>query len=169
MQAGIIFPLESESFLEQFFRSSGANSTASEKGLISYRKSPYNNHGMSYKAELRMYRDLLYLAPQLMYKVFGYDDAVFHVFRGSNVVEQTESKSTRILGLGMMAGRQTYFMKQATDWYVGVGFRARQIESVVQSIRNTQEHSGTVYPEETHSSFHVYPFINMGFRIGLIM
>src|SRR5512133_2975191 len=45
-QSGIIFPLESDSFLEQFFRSTGANSTASPRGMISYRKSPYNNHGL---------------------------------------------------------------------------------------------------------------------------
>lgn len=124
---------------------------------------------MSYKAEIRMYRDEFYLAPQLMYKVCGYDDAVFHVFRGNGIVEQTESKSTRILGLGLMAGRQIYFMKQATDWYMGIGLRARQIESAVQSIHNPGEASDPVYPNENGNSFRVYPFINMGFRIGLVM
>lgn len=169
VQAGIIFPLERESFLEQFFRSSGVNATASDKGFISYRKSPYNNHGMSYKAELRRYRSGYYYAPQLMYKACRYDDAAFHIFRDNRVVEQTESKSTRILGLGVMAGRQTYFMKQATDWYVGIGMRARYITATVQSIRDPKETSAIVNPNESDSSFKIYPFINLGFRIGFTM
>lgn len=168
-QAGIIFPLESESFLEQFFRTSGKNATASNKGLISYRNSPYNNHGMSYKAELRKYRNGYYYAPQLMYKRCRYDDAVFRVLRDNCVVEQTESKSTRILGLGLMAGRQTYFMKQTTDWYLGVGMRARYISATAESIRDPKEPAAIVYPNESDNSFKIYPFINAGFRIGLTL
>lgn len=169
IQAGIIFPLESESFLENFFRSSGVNSTASDKGFISYRKSPYNNHGISYKAELRKYGNEYYYAPQIMYKVCRYDDAVFNVFSDNHVIEQTESKFTRVVGLGLIAGRQTYFMKQATDWYLGVGIRARHISTTVQSITDPKEPSGLRYSNHSENSFTVYPFVNLGFRIGLIL
>lgn len=169
LQAGIIFPLESESFLEQFFRSSGTNSTASDKGLLSYRKSPYNTHGMSFKAEFRKYRNAYYYAPQVMYKTSRYDGSVFHVFRDNRVVEQTESKSTRVIGIGLMAGRQTYFMKQATDWYLGVGMRARYISANILSIRDPKEPQGILHTAYSDNSFKIYPFINMGFRIGLTL
>ena len=169
IQSGIIFPLESKSFFEQFFRSTGANSTASPKGFISYRNSPYNNHGMSFKLELRKYFNNFYYTPQFMYKFCHYSNIDFPVLINDKVMDQTESKHSHILGLGLMFGRQTYFMKQAQDWYLGAGFRARQISATVLKIEDPSIQNTSVYPDRTERSRKFYPFINFGFRLGFIL
>jgi len=169
LQAGIIFPLESDSFLEQFFRSAGAKSTASPSGILLYRNSPTNNHGMSFKFELRKYISTFYYAPQLMYKYCIYNEADFPVLIEGRVMRQTESKQSKIFGLGMMLGRQTYFLKQATDWYIGGGFRARQITAKVIKIEDPSSHSNEVYPDKKENSLGFYPFFNFGFRLGLVL
>lgn len=169
IQSGIIFPLESDSFLEQFFRSTGANSTASPVGIISYRNSPYNNHGMSFKLELRKYLSNFYYAPQLMYKYCHYNDIDFPVYIEDKVMNQTESKRSDIFGLGLMLGRQTYFMKQATDWYIGAGFRTRQISATVIKIEDPSSRNTVIFPHKTERSRGFYPFINFGFRLGLVL
>lgn len=169
LQAGIIFPLESDSFLEQIFRSSELNSTASRSRLISYRTSPYNNRGLSFKAELRKYTSEFYYAPQVMYKICGYDDAVFPLRIEERTMRQTETKHSRIFGVGLMLGRQTYFMKQATDWYIGIGARAREISATVVKIEDPASPSRSVYPGKVENSFRIYPFFNFGFRLGLVL
>ncbi len=169
LQAGIIFPLESDSFLEQFFRSAGPNSTASSNALISYRNSPYNNHGLSIKYELRKYQSTFYYAPQLMYKICRYDEQEFPVSIENRKMKQTESKYSRIFGVGLMLGRQTYFMKQATDWYIGVGVRRRQTSATLLKIEDTSSPSKVIYPETQEVSTKVYPFVNFGFRLGLVL
>lgn len=167
-QAGIIFPLERDHFLEQFFQSGGKNASASPKGLISYRTSPYNSHGISLKYELRKYYGNSYIASQLMYKYSYYDNSVFDIYKDNIAVKQTESKNSSVGGLGVMFGRQTYFMKQATDWYIGVGIRARQVNAMVLKDQYQDAHSEIVYPNSLETKFSIYPFINFGFRTGLV-
>ncbi len=167
-QMGIIFPLESDSFLEQFFRSTGPNSTASPNGMISYRNSPYNNHGMSFKLELRKYMNNFYYAPQIMYKYCQYNDTDFPVFIEDRVMTQTESKRSKVFGLGIMLGRQTYFLKQATDWYIGTGLRVRQVTARVIKIEDPSSRS-EAYPGNRDNSLAFYPFVNFGFRLGLVL
>jgi hypothetical protein len=166
-QAGIIFPLESDSFLEQFFRSGGKNSTASPSGIISYRTSPYNSHGLTFKYEIRKYLSDFYVAPQIMYKFSYYDDVTFRVYRDNSITNQTESKRTYVAGLGIMFGRQTYFMKQATDWYAGIGLRARNINATVTKEEDPALQSDILYTNSIEKRFSVYPFFNFGFRTGL--
>lgn len=168
LQAGIIFPLESDSFLEQFFRSGGENSTASPTGLISYRTSPYNNHGMSVKYEIRKYFGDYYMAPQLMYKFSYYDNLVFQVYKNNSTINQTESKHSYIGGLGMMFGKQTYFMRQATDWYIGLGLRARSIDATVLKEEDPTVPKSILFPNTQEKRFSIYPFVNFGFRTGLV-
>lgn len=168
-QTGIIFPLESDSFLEQFFRSSGVNSTASPRGIVSYRNSPYNNHGLSFKYEIRKYESSFYYAPQLMYKFCNYDEVVFRVSLDNRTVRQTESKRSSIWGVGLMLGRQTYFMKQATDWYIGAGVRTRHTTATVLKIEDHVSTGESYYPGTEESSTAFYPFVNFGFRLGFVL
>lgn len=167
-QAGIVFPLERDHFLEQFFQSGGKNSTASPSGLISYRTSPYNSHGLSFKYEMRKYYYNFYVAPQAMYKFTYYNDYVFDVYRDNTKVKQTESKRSSIAGLGLMLGRQTYFLRQATDWYIGLGLRARKINARVLKEQYQTVSQEVLYPDSHEMKFSVYPFFNFGFRTGLV-
>jgi hypothetical protein len=164
-QAGIIFPLKEDSFLEDFFESSGKNATASPDGLMSYRNSPYNTHGMSFKYELRKYGRKFYVAPQVMYKYNFYNDYSFRILQDDRTIVQTESKRSKILGIGLMAGRQTYFMRHVTDWYAGVGFRARKMTYNVQEVSYGQYFQ----PGYSGEKFSVYPFINFGLRTGFVL
>ncbi|HEX2921050.1 MAG TPA: hypothetical protein VHO50_07790 [Bacteroidales bacterium] len=167
-QVGIIFPLEDDSFLQDLFRTSGENSTASENGIFSYRNSPYNNHGLSLKYELRKYSENFYYAPQAMFKYCGYEEGVFRVYNNGKPEEIKESKFSRVIGLGIMAGRQTYFREQALDWYFGIGIRARRM-----SIRQTNPEYTKTTPDKGYDSseekFSLYPFVNLGFRIGIVV
>lgn len=158
VHAGIIFPLEDDSFLQDFFRSSGDNGTASEKGLFSYRVSPYNNHGLSFRYEFRTYVNGYYIGPQVTYKFLNYDDASFHVFSEGELITRKESKFSRIFGLGLMAGRQTYFGRQVTDFYAGIGLRYRTMDIDITSPEN-----------ENKSIRSYYPFFNIGFRTGIVL
>jgi hypothetical protein len=163
--AGIIFPLKEDSFLEDFFESSGENATASPYGLMSYRNSPYNTHGMSFKYELRKYGRKFYFAPQVMYKYNFYDDYDFRVMQDDRIFVQTESKRSKILSIGLMAGRQTYFMRHVTDWYAGVGVRARNMRYNVQEVHNARYSQ----PGYSGEKFSVYPVINFGLRTGFVL
>lgn len=167
IQAGILFPLENDSFLRQMFQSGGINATASDKGLLSYRNSPYNSHGISFKYELRKYGQNFYYAPQLMFKYSYYDDEIFSIFSEGRVIGIKESKFSRVYGIGFMAGRQTYFMRQATDWYAGIGIRARSMSVKMAGSGNNVQEAGTEYPAG-EKFFSIYPFINFGFRTGLV-
>ncbi|HLN21051.1 MAG TPA: hypothetical protein VK213_08180 [Bacteroidales bacterium] len=161
-QAGIIFPLEEDSFLQDIFNTSGANGYSSDKGVLSYRTNPYNNHGLSFKYEFRKYYEGFYVAPQLMYKYIRYDNLEFNVSREGETIKRNESKFTKVFGIGLIAGRQTYFLRQATDWYVGIGIRGRNISVLINEAAENIN-------KEPYSKFSVYPFINIGFRTGLII
>jgi hypothetical protein len=165
LQAGIIFPLRKDSFLVNFFESSGKNATASPEGLISYRNSPYNTHGVSFKYELRQYGRRFYFAPQAMYKYNHYDDYSFRVLQEDRAVVQTESKRSVIFGIGFMTGRQTYFMRHVTDWYAGVGLRARKTTYDVHEVHNAHFSQ----PGYSGEKFFVYPVFNFGLRTGLVL
>jgi hypothetical protein len=168
-QAGIIFPLEYDSFPEKLFRTSGVNSTASSKGLFSYRNSPYNNNGLSFKIEIRKYLNEFYYAPQLMYKFCGYDQVDFPVYIQDRTMWQTESRRSRIAGVGLMIGKQAYFMKQVTDFYIGAGVRYRNSESTIIRITDRRNFDKSLYPGGKEISNRVYPFFNAGFRLGITL
>lgn len=168
-QAGIIFPMKEGSFLQEFFESSGEEGMASERGLISYRNSPFNNHGMVFKFELRKYGRKFYFAPQLMYKYLYFKDDVFRVNVEGKPFDRMESKRSGIYGLGIMAGRQTYFMKHVTDWYVGVGIRRRTVNSTINRLVDADYPGNVTYPGSTERRTSVYPFINFGFRTGFVL
>lgn len=168
-QAGIIFPMKAGSFLQEFFESSGRDGMASESGFISYRNSPFNTHGMSFKYELRKYGRKFYFAPQIMYKYNYYDDEIFRISIAGKPYDRMESKHSRVFGIGIMAGRQTYFMKQATDWYIGIGVRRRISGTTVTSLTYAGYPDNVVYPDKEVHRNSVYPFINFGFRTGFVL
>lgn len=166
IQAGIVFPMRPGFFLQELFESNGPNATAVSKGIFSYRNSPFNNHGLSLKYELRRFGDEFYYAPQLMYKHVWYDEEVFNIWQGDRSLKQTESKSSRIFGVGLMVGKQICYRRQITDWYGGIGIRVRNSTSTVLKISDPSCPGATCYPGVAESRFSIYPIINLGFRIG---
>jgi hypothetical protein len=166
IQAGIIFPMRPGFFLKQFFESYGPNATATDKGIFSYRNSPFNNHGISLKYELRRFGNEFYYAPQLMYKRVWYDEEIFNIWQGSNVIKQTESKSSGIFGIGLMIGKQVCYRRQITDWYGGIGIRIRNTRATVLEISDPCYPGSSCYPGNQESHLSVYPVINLGFKIG---
>jgi hypothetical protein len=166
LQAGIIFPMKPGFFLKQFFESYGPNATATDKGIFSYRNSPFNNHGISLKYELRRFGNEFYYAPQLMYKRVWYDEEIFSIWQGSRAIRQTESKSSGIFGLGLMIGKQVCYRRQVTDWYGGIGIRIRNSASTVLEVSDPAGSGSTCYPLRRENRLSVYPVINLGFKIG---
>jgi hypothetical protein len=166
LQVGFIFPMRPGFFLKQFFESYGPNATATSNGIFSYRNSPFNNHGISLKYELRRYGNEFYYAPQFMFKHVWYDEEIFNIWQGSRAVRQTESKSSQVLGLGLMIGKQICYRRQVTDWYGGIGIRVRNTISTVLRISDPGYSGSVYYPDSHESHFSIYPVINLGFRIG---
>src|SRR5664280_228929 len=151
-QVGFIFPSAKKYILRNLFESNGTNADASSKGLLSYRQSPYNNYGFSFKLEFRKYGRYFYSGPQLMYKNSFYKNVVFEVYGGGITLNQTESKFSNIFGIGYVLGHQNDSGDLVYDWYGSVGFRVRSMAVTIYSNS-----------KETITSF--YPFINLGLRI----
>ena len=166
LQLGFIFPQNESSGLRKFFESSGTNGDASSEGLVSYRTSPFNNYGFSVKFEIRKYGKSLYFGPQFMYKSCFYRKTVFPVYGGNITLNQTENKTTNILGIGFVTGLQTDNNEFVFDWYAAFGFRVRAMSVTVLKIENPAYKKGTSYPNSTEDFFNFYPFINLGVRIG---
>jgi hypothetical protein len=158
-QVGLIFPFPKKSFERRFFEESGENGEVSSNGLISYRKSPYNNYGLSFKFEFRKYGRHYYHGPQLMYKNCFYKNTIFSIYNGY----QTESKFSNIIGFGYILGRQNDRMNIVFDWYGSVGFRFRVMLVNVLKIQDGL----AFYPNSKKSISTFYPFINLGLRIGI--
>jgi hypothetical protein len=166
LQVGFIFPMRPSFFLKQFFESNGPNATASSNGIFSYRNSPFNNHGISLKYELRRYCNGFYFAPQIIYKHVWFDEEIFNIWQGNRAIRQTESKSSKVLGLGLMIGKQICYRRQVTDWYGGIGIRVRNTTSTVLRISDPGYSGSVYYPCSQESRLSIYPVINLGFRIG---
>jgi hypothetical protein len=162
-QVGFIFPYSKQP-AGRLFETMGANGTASDKGLFSYRTSPYNNYGLSFKIEFRKYRRFLYYAPQIMYKFCFYKEATFPVYGSGTTRDQTESKFSNIFGLGYVLGWQFYAGRFVFDMYGGIGLRGRSMSVKILKIADPPRPDKYPNTKENINSF--YPFINTGFRIG---
>lgn len=182
IQIGYIFPAR-KSPMGQFFESWGTEGTAKSEGLISYRKSPYNNDGgINLKIEFRKYKHSLgndgnrpyssaYFAPQLMYKYTFYTNQTFTKKDGTGggdfTYYQTESKNSHLFGFGLMFGHQSCKGKFVTDLYVGFGLRIRVIDAKILEISEYWNRPGyPIYPNTVESNVSIYPFVNLGLRMG---
>lgn len=162
-QLGFIYPSSENSGVRKIFETMGPNGDASSDGLFSYRKSPYNNYGFSFRFELRSYGKTLYFGPQIMYKYCFYKEATFPVYSGVTRYI-TESKYSNIMGFGFVLGRQTDNGELVLDWYAAVGLRLRLMS--VTTVKIVDSPRPVSYPN-THENFtSFYPFINLGLRIG---
>ena len=182
IQVGYIFSAK-DSHMADFFESWGVEGTAKSDGLISYRRSPYNNDaGINLKIEFRKYKHFLgsdrnqpysstYFAPQLMYKYTYYNYQTFTKKDGTGggdfTYYQTESKDSHIFGFGLMLGRQSCRGKFVTDWYGGFGFRITAISATIHEISTYWNRPGyPKYPNTTESGASLWPFVNFGLRMG---
>ncbi len=159
-QVGLIFPFPEKSFGRRLFEESGENGEVTSSGLFSYRKSPYNNYGLSFKFEFRKYGRYFYRGPQIMYKNCFYKNSIFSIYDGY----QTESKFSNIIGFGYILGRQNDGGKIVLDWYGCIGFRFRVM---LVNVLKLQYGSTTYYPNSSKFINTFYPFINLGLRIGV--
>jgi hypothetical protein len=164
-QLGYIFPLNKKSH-RGLFESMGTEGEATTEGFFSYRRSPYNNHGLSSKIEIREYGRHTYFAQQLMYKHCFYKESTFTISEGGTSRDQTESKFSNIVGFGLIVGTQSYAGNFVFDWYGGVGLRNRFMSVHILKIEYTRS---TQYPDKWEYFNSVYPFINLGLRIGIKM
>ena len=182
IQIGYIFPARN-STRGKFFESWGTEGTAKSEGLISYRKSPYNNDGgINFKIEFRKYKHFLssdrnkpysssYFAPQLMYKYSYYHNLTFTKKDGTGggdfTYYQRESKNSHVFGFGLMFGYQSCYGKFVTDLYGGFGLRIRVINAKIHEISEYWDRPGyPLYPNTIESDVSFYPFINIGIRMG---
>jgi hypothetical protein len=163
IQLGLILPMNID-FTQLFFGSPDNNTST---GLFSYRTSPFNNYGLSFKIEFRKYRRFLYYAPQLMYKYCFYNKEVFHIKPSGITLNKIESKSSNIFGLGFMIGRQSYYGPVIIDRYAGVGLRIRSLSYRIIEIENPWHSEYNTYPNEEKNLVSFYPIINLGIRIGI--
>ncbi len=159
-QIGLIFPFPAKSFERRIFEESGDNGEVTSSGLFSYRKSPYNNYGLSFKLEFRKYGRYFYRGPQIMYKNCFYKNSLFSIYNGY----QTESKFSNIIGFGYILGRQNNKGNIVLDWYGCIGIRGRVMAVKVKQIEYPYV---TFYPNSTNYITTFYPFINFGLRIGI--
>ena len=164
-QTGFIFPSSKNYSLRHLFESSGPNADASTAGLFSYRKSPYNNHGLSFKFEFRKNRRYAYYGPQLTYKYCFYKEATFPVYNGSISRDITETKYSNIFGIGYILGRQWNSSVLVFDFYTCIGFRVRSMSVTTVKIEDSPR--PVIYPNTTENFSSFYPFINLGLRMGL--
>lgn len=164
-QLGFIFPINEQMPQRHLFESMGKNGNATSDGLLSYRTSPYNNWGLSFKLELREYRRFLYYGAQFMYKYCFYKEATFPLNSMSITIDQTESKFSHIFGLGFIMGRQFEAGKMVFDGYSGAGFRVRSMSVTILKISDPPR--PVTYPNKKEEFSSVYPFINFGLRIGI--
>ena len=165
LQVGYIFPRYNAP-LQQMMEMQGEEGMATNEGIFSYRTSPYNNYGVSTKIEFRKYGKRNYYAFQMMYKYCFYDYLTYELHGGGMAYNQTESKDSNICGMGFMLGRQSEEARVVTDWYFGGGLRFRTINIVVHELAPVGRPIGPVYPDKKEYITSIYPFVNLGLRIG---
>ena len=171
------------STMESLFESWGPEGTAKSDGLLSYRTSPYNNDGgINIKIEFRKYKHVLssdrnkpygsaYIATQVMYKYSYYRNLTFTKKDGTGggdfTYYQRESKNSHVFGFGLMFGYQSCHGKFVTDLYGGFGLRIRAISAKIHEISEYWNRPGyPLYPNTIESKTSVYPFVNVGIRMG---
>ena len=164
-QLGYIFPSAKNYSFRKLFESNGTNADASNTGLLSYRQSPYNNYGFSFKVEFRKNRRYAYYGPQIMYKYCFYKEATFPIYNGSITRDKTEYKYSNIIGIGYFLGRQWDNHELIFDLYTCIGFRLRQMS--VTTVKIVDSPRPVSYPNTTENFSSFYPFINIGLRIGV--
>ena len=164
-QLGYIFPSAKNYSFRKLFESNGTNADATSTGLLSYRQSPYNNYGFSFKIEFRKNRRYAYYGPQIMYKYCFYKEATFPIYNGSITRDITESKYSNIFGIGYFLGRQWDNRDLVFDFYTCIGFRLRQMS--VTTVKIVDSPRPVSYPNTTENFSSFYPFINLGLRIGI--
>jgi hypothetical protein len=166
-QVGYIFPSARGSFPRKLFEEIGTGGTTTDIHVLNYRRSPYNNHGLSFKLELRGTGKNLYYAPQIMYKHTYYNEEIFQIF-SSVPLNQTESKTSDIFGFGFMMGRQSYEEFLVFEWYGGFGLRINFTSFTVLKVENpyTPGHPLSSEPRNEDLMW-VYPFLNFGLRVGI--
>jgi hypothetical protein len=182
-QVGFIFPRRKSWMNQNTFTSNGEEGMATDKGLFSYRRSPFNNDfGINLKTEFRIYsreinspqttnhKKSFYYAPQLTYKFCFYKDQTFALHYNGFSHYRTESKYSHILGTGIMIGIQSYNHSLITDWYAGLGFRSRATSVMIHEIYSPYPLPGTtIYPNTTNNDISFYPFVNLGVRLGFVL
>lgn len=164
-QIGFIFPSSKNNSFRHLFESNGPNADASSEGLFSYRNCPFNNHGLSFKFEVRKNGRYAYHGPQFMYKNLFYKEATFPIYNGSITRDITESKYSNIYGIGYFLGRQWDNREVVFDFYSCIGFRLRKMSVTTVKIEDSPR--PVTYPNTTEHFSSFYPFINLGLRIGL--
>ena len=179
-QVGYIFPRRNSKMNQTVFNSSGEEGMATDEGLFSYRRSPFNNDfGINLKTEFRIYsreinspqtanhKKSFYYAPQLTYKYCFYKDQTFAMHYSGFSHYQTESKYSHIIGFGIMIGIQSYYHSLIIDWYGGLGVRLRSMSVMIHEIYSPYSLPGiTTYPNTTNDDVSFYPFVNLGVRLG---
>lgn len=177
IQTGFIFPYR-DSHLKGLFESWGTEGTATDGYVFSYRRSPFNNDGgINIKVELRKFKHPLsggskyssaYFAPQLMYKFTYYSHQTFTMKQGTNFTYyQTESKNLSSFGLGLIFGHQSCIGKFVIENYAGFGLRVTAIKCRINEISTYFYRPGwPYYPNTLESQTRLYPFINLGLRLG---
>jgi hypothetical protein len=165
-QVGYIFP-KYDALLQQFMLGQGHDGDATNTGIFSYRTSPFNNYGVSTKVELRKYGKSLYYGFQLMYKYCYYNKLTFTLEQGGTAFHQTESKDSNIGGIGFILGRQSKRARVVFDWYLCAGMRHRSMNIVIHEKSPYFHPQVTSSPSTSENSTSVYPFVNIGSRIGL--
>jgi hypothetical protein len=136
--------------------------------LISCRTVPYLSNGISSKIELRKYGKKNYFALQFMYKYSAYTNLPFTIWKeeaGYETHEQIESKSSHIIGLGFMMGRQVYKDSFVIDRYWGFGLRLRMTNGVITAMEYPNP-LGRIEMNKPFNYRSVYPFLNFGRRFG---
>lgn len=179
IQVGYIFPRK-EGIINQIFYIMGEEGLATDEGIFSYRNSPYiNDAGINFKTEVRFYSKEInstqkidhyrsfYYAPQMTYKFCFYKNQKFEMHYSGFSHYQTESKYSHILGIGIMIGVQSINHSFITDWYGGVGLRSRLMFIKIHEIYSPYPLPGrTSYPNTNEKDGSIYPFVNLGIRIG---
>jgi hypothetical protein len=136
--------------------------------MTSRRTMPFVSYGISSKIELRKYGKDSYFALQGMYKYSAYNNLSITIWDSDPTYEsfeQFESKTSYILGIGIIMGRQKYMNDRVHDLYCGFGFRLRKLNGFILA----RKYPSPAGRHEIDAPFHnseFYPFINFGIRFG---
>ena len=160
LQIGYIFPKEENSM--SLFQQ-GIHEVCN--GILGHRMSPYLNYGLSMKLEFRKYRNFFYYGPQVMYKHTYYHQKMFPVEEQHRTMDQTESKVSNIIGAGYAIGWQFYAWRITFDCFSTAGLKLHIMDVTI--LQKQYFNFINEYPNEKSSKTMLYPFINIGIRLGI--